>query len=148
MDNWNYLTAERESELRAKYLDFCLGTDAEKEAQWQQKLAWQKRVDAGLTRSQTMVLVKEVHYESPIDGRAITSKQARNEDLARSGCVEYDPEMKTDYNRRIEREEAALESKIETSINASIAQMPAKKRESLVTELQNGSDIDILRKTA
>lgn len=95
-----------------------------------------------------MVQVKEIRYESPIDGKPITSKQARQEDLARSGCVEYDPEMKTDYNRRIEREEKELESKMEESVNAAIAQMPTKKRETLVTELQSGADIDTLRLTA
>lgn len=95
-----------------------------------------------------MVSVKEIRYESPIDGKPVTSKQARQEDLARSGCIEYDPEMKTDYNRRIEREEKELENKMEQSVNAAIAQMPTKKRESLVTELQNGADIDTLRLTA
>lgn len=95
-----------------------------------------------------MVSVKEIRYESPIDGKPVTSKQARQEDLARSGCIEYDPEMKTDYNRRIEREEKELENKMEQSVNAAIAQMPTKKRETLVSELQSGADIDTLRLTA
>jgi hypothetical protein len=30
-------------------------------------------------------------YKSPIDGKMITSRSARREDLARSGCVPYEP---------------------------------------------------------
>ena len=29
-------------------------------------------------------------YQSPIDGRVISGRAARREDLKRSGCVEYD----------------------------------------------------------
>ncbi len=31
-------------------------------------------------------------YESPIDGRMISSRSAKREDLKRSGCVEYEPQ--------------------------------------------------------
>lgn len=30
-------------------------------------------------------------YRSPVDGKLITSRHARREDLKRSGCVEWDP---------------------------------------------------------
>lgn len=33
-------------------------------------------------------------YASPIDGRMITSRSARREDLLRNGCVEADPPKK------------------------------------------------------
>lgn len=33
-------------------------------------------------------------YLSPIDGRPITSRSARREDLKRNGCVEYEPSLK------------------------------------------------------
>lgn len=33
-------------------------------------------------------------YRSPIDGRPITSRSARREDLKRNNCVEYEPSMK------------------------------------------------------
>ena len=33
-------------------------------------------------------------YRSPIDGRPITSRSQRREDLKRNGCVEYEPSMK------------------------------------------------------
>jgi len=32
-------------------------------------------------------------YRSPIDGRPITSRSARREDLKRNNCVEYEPSL-------------------------------------------------------
>lgn len=32
-------------------------------------------------------------YASPIDGRMITSRSERRDDLKRSGCVEYEPSL-------------------------------------------------------
>lgn len=89
-----------------------------------------------------MVHVKpDVHYESPIDGRPITSEAARKEDLARSNCIEYDPEMKTDYMRRIKEKDDELEKSVDYTVDAAIAQMPSRKREKLESELQAGFDV-------
>lgn len=38
-----------------------------------------------------MVMRDTPEYESPIDGRMITSRSWRREDLARNGCIEADP---------------------------------------------------------
>ena len=81
---------------------------------------------------------RECRYDSPIDGRAITSWKQRRDDLARNGCQEYDPEMKKDYHRRIERENASLERKIESTVEAEIETMGARKRERLQAELDSG----------
>jgi len=91
---------------------------------------------------------RDISYTSPIDGTVIRSKQQRAQDLAKSGCIEYDPEMKTDYTRRIQQDEKNLEAKFEKSIEAEISKLPTKKRESLVTELQSGADLNIERLTA
>ena len=90
-------------------------------------------------------VMPDVCYDSPITGKAITSMAQRREDMARSGCIEYDPEMKTDYNRRIAREEAELEQKFDNSIEKAIATLPTKKRETLEQELQHGADAEITR---
>jgi hypothetical protein len=79
----------------------------------------------------------DICYDSPIDGRPITSLQARREDLARSGCRPYDPEMKTDYQRRIKESEAALDKSVDETVDRAIAQMPVRKREKLEQELIN-----------
>jgi hypothetical protein len=89
----------------------------------------------------------DICYDSPIDGRPITSKQAREEDLARSNCIPYDPEMKTDYRRRVEREEQELEKSLDATVDAELAAMPARKREKLQAELEGGMNATMERMT-
>lgn len=89
----------------------------------------------------------DICYDSPIDGRPITNKQARAEDLARSGCIPYDPEMKKDYQRRLAREEAALEAAVDQTVEAELAAMPSRKREKLEAELQGGMTAEMTRIT-
>ena len=48
-------------------------------------------------------------YRSPIDGRAIDGRKQRREDLKRHGCVEYDPGMKQDTERRRQESERRLD---------------------------------------
>lgn len=82
---------------------------------------------------------RECRYDSPIDGRPITSWRQRADDLARNGCQEYDPGMKQDYHRRMERDDAALEKKLEATVEAQIETMGARKRERLQAELDSGA---------
>lgn len=91
---------------------------------------------------------KDICYDSPIDGRPITSMRARRDDLARNNCVEYDPEIKKDYHARVEREQAKLEASIEATVEQEIEKMPARKRERLDAELRGGADVTPERRTA
>lgn len=87
----------------------------------------------------------DICYDSPIDGRHITSRQARIEDLARSGCIEYDPEMKKDYYRRIKDNDDRLDKAVDETIDRELAHMPARKREQLQSEMDAGFDADLVR---
>lgn len=89
-----------------------------------------------------------VHYDSPIDGRPITSMAARREDLARSNCVPYDPDQKQDYHRRIERSEQELEKAVDETVDRELFNMPARKREKLEAELSGGFTAEPIRVTA
>lgn len=40
-----------------------------------------------------MIISDIPEYASPIDGRMITSRSERRDDLARNGCVEYEPSL-------------------------------------------------------
>lgn len=91
------------------------------------------------------VFLPDVCYDSPIDGRPITSRKAREEDMARNGCVEYDPEMRTDQSRRVAAEEAALDRKSDEHVEQFITELSAVKRENLVSELESGVDAQITR---
>lgn len=87
------------------------------------------------------VLVKvaqDVHYESPITGQPIRSHAARKEDMARHGCVEYDPEMKRDYERRREESMQQFEAGIEQTVTEEIAKMPSEKKARLAREVIDG----------
>lgn len=87
----------------------------------------------------------DIHYESPVDGRPITSKQARIEDLARHNCVPYEPSMKADHMRRLAKADEQLGRDVESHFDAAVAQMPARKREVLEQELRSGADIEFTR---
>jgi putative FmdB family regulatory protein len=105
---------------------------------------WGKKV----ITAPTVFASKEVCYDSPIDGRPITSMKARRDDLARNNCTEYDPEIKKDYARRIEREQLQLERSVEATVEATIEAMPPRKREKLEAELKSGADVSPERQSA
>jgi hypothetical protein len=88
----------------------------------------------------------DICYDSPIDGRPITSWQARKEDLARSGCIPYDPEMKKDAERKQKEAEARLEAAVDETVEREIAAMPVRKRERLAAEMEAGFDVTFVRK--
>lgn len=85
-----------------------------------------------------MVCVKDVHYESPIDGRPINSYREHLEDLARSDCVVYESGIKQDQERNKRKRDEQLERSVDETIDREIALMPAVKREKLVAELEGG----------
>jgi putative FmdB family regulatory protein len=96
--------------------------------------------------SPPMVFVsQEIRYESPIDGKVITTKQQRQDDLARHGCIPYDPEMKKDAARRQVESEKKLEAAMDATIEKTIHEMPSRKREKLTAELQGGVTADYVR---
>lgn len=90
----------------------------------------------------------ECRYDSPIDGKHVTSWAQRREDLARSGCRPYDPEMKTDYLNRVKREDAELDRSIEAHVEEVVEKMPTAKRGQLASELtEQRMSVEYARKT-
>ena len=87
----------------------------------------------------------DICYDSPIDGRPITNKHARIEDLARNECVEYEPTQRVHNAKRRVAEDAMLDASIEHTLNKEIAAMPARKKEKLVAEVQNGAGLEVVR---
>lgn len=96
-----------------------------------------------------IVFVKpDIRYTSPIDGKPITSMSQRRDDLARNGCIEYDPEVKKDFHRRIEREDRELDKAVDETVEKAIEQMPSRKREKLEAELSGGMSVESVRSNA
>jgi hypothetical protein len=81
---------------------------------------------------------EDVCYESPIDGRLVTSYQQHLEDLARNDCVLYESGIKQDQERNERMREEALERSVEETVDREIALMPAAKKEKLAAELEGG----------
>ena len=94
-----------------------------------------------------MVIAKpDICYDSPVDGRVITTHAARQDDLKRHNCVEYDPEMHKDAARHREERQAELEASVERDVTESIARMPDGKRRQLKQELiSQGADLQVVR---
>lgn len=95
----------------------------------------------------TMVSVDNYEYRSPVDGRLIRGKRQRHEDLRRNNCIEYDPSMRTEYERKRAQGMAELEKQVDEHVDREIALMPARKRELLEQELRGGADIAVERST-
>lgn len=88
----------------------------------------------------------DIHYTSPIDDRPITSKQARIEDLKRSGSRPYETGEKEELVRRKQREEVQLDKSIDATVDREVALMPQRKRELLEQEIRSGATTEIVRK--
>lgn len=88
----------------------------------------------------------DICYDSPITGEAITSKQKRLEDLAKHDCIEYDPGMRQDADRRQKEQDASLEKGVLQTVEKTVSEMPARKREALYNELKSGADVALERR--
>jgi hypothetical protein len=88
----------------------------------------------------------DIAYDSPIDGKPITTHAARKDDMARHGCIEYDPEMKKDAARRTEDRQAALDRSVEQTVTREIAKLSPAKRQQLKKEVVNmGAGLEVNR---
>ena len=81
----------------------------------------------------TLIIPKEMRYVSPATGAIITSEAARKRDMANSECIEYEPGMKQDYERRIVESDRSLDKLVDETVDREVALMPAAKREALET---------------
>ncbi len=77
-------------------------------------------------------------------GRYITSKTQRREDMAASGCVDYEPSLIAEQNKRIAREDADLDRKVDEHVEKTIYEMPVEKKERLAAEVEH-FDVDVTR---
>lgn len=84
-------------------------------------------------------------YESPITGEIITSARQRENEMKEHDCVDYEPSLRGEADRKVREEEAKLERKIDETVDHEISTMPAVKREKLFEELKSGVDIEVER---
>lgn len=85
--------------------------------------------------SAPMGYCENIHYQSPITGRPITTKQQRIDDLVRSGSRPWEgmeQEVKV-AKERVKQEEKEQDKKIEEAVVGAWNQLPSEKRRLLET---------------
>ena len=65
--------------------------------------------------------------------------------MARNDCVEYEPGMRQDVDRRVAADELALYRAVDETFDREIAKMPTVKRELLETEMTAGMSAEAIR---
>ena len=81
----------------------------------------------------TVFASKDICYDSPIDGRPITSMKARRDDLARTNCRPYEgfeSESKEAARKRAD-EEKKQDAKLHENVSKAYYQLPPSKRKVL-----------------
>jgi putative FmdB family regulatory protein len=94
--------------------------------------------------SAPMVHVDFPAYVSPASGKYITSRAERRADMKATGCVDYEPSLKAEQEKRYAAEDAALDKKVEEHVEREIINMPVEKREKLAAEVEH-LDITVTR---
>jgi len=84
-------------------------------------------------------------YQSPITGEVISTVRQRENEMKEHDCVDYEPSLRGEADKRVREGEAKLEKMIDETVDHEISTMPAKKREKLFEELKSGVDIEVER---
>ena len=64
-------------------------------------------------------------YISEASGKVISSPSQRRDDLARTGCIEYDPEMRKDVQRVNEEAERKLDQTLDAALGETLHHLGA-----------------------
>lgn len=92
-----------------------------------------------ISRPMSIKIQPDLCYQSPIDGRVITTHQGRTNDLERSNCIPYEKGMREDAQINARKMDEAIEKSVDETVEATIENMPAVKRELLQNELAHSS---------
>ena len=102
---------------------------------------------SGMNRKVTAPMVVNDYpgYESPVTGEWIEGRRAHEEHLKRTGCRIYEPGETDQFKNRQRAADAALDNKIEESVDRYITSLPTEKRDRLAAELEGGLTTQIER---
>lgn len=85
-------------------------------------------------------------YASPIDGRLVSGRSQRREDLKRHGCRPYEAGETQAAERRRAESDAQLERNVNATIDKWFATSSSRKHELLEQALRGGAGADIVRR--
>lgn len=84
-------------------------------------------------------------YSCPITGDWIEGRRAHEENLKKHGCRVYEPGELSDHQAHRAAEDAAFDAAVEATVEEFVEKLPARKREQLAIELENGADVGVVR---
>lgn len=87
-------------------------------------------------------------YDCPITGHRIEGKRAHVENLKKHGCRVLEPGETEQCKSNHAASSTAFEDMIANSAAEFVETLPARKREQLASELENGLDVSFTRQTA
>jgi hypothetical protein len=85
-------------------------------------------------------------YTSPVDGKLVSGRAQRREDLKRTGCREYDPSERTNYMQERASDDAKLDKAVGNTVEKWFYTATPRERERIVQAMQAGTDASIIRK--
>ena len=88
---------------------------------------------------------KDICYDSPVDGRPVTTRQGRIEDLRRNDCIPFEPGMKQDAERKRAESDAAIDKSVDATVDEFFATAGTRKLEKLEQELRAGASAEVTR---
>lgn len=104
--------------------------------EWLLKSDWNARFPKGYTDTGFTIINKSFDaFESHASGKIISNHAERREDMAREGCIEYDPEMRKDYQRNIEQGEREMDKKVDEVVEREFAAMSTADKENVAKEM-------------
>jgi len=84
-------------------------------------------------------------YNCPITGKLIDGRRQHRENLARHGCRVLETGETAQAKRFAQQQDAALDKAVDATTEAFMANLPARKAEQLVAEIQSGVTAEIVR---
>jgi len=84
-------------------------------------------------------------YACPITGNWIEGRRAHEENLRKHNCRVYEAGELDDHKAQRAAEDAAFDRSIEATVEEFVEKLPARKREQLAVELENGADVGVVR---
>lgn len=84
-------------------------------------------------------------YSCPISGDWIEGRVAHERNLKKHGCRVYEPGEMGDHERHKAHEALNFERAVEGTVEEFVEKLPARKREQLAIELENGADLGVVK---
>jgi len=84
-------------------------------------------------------------YSCPVTGKWIEGRKAHEENLKRQGCRVLEPGEQEAQTRRLQKEEAEFEKRLDETIEREFDALPVVKKEQLTNEILSGTSLEVTR---